>query len=80
MAEALNSMPALKDDVLVDDRDRLTIGKRVMEAKKSGYPFIIVVGKRACEMIPMFELLDTSEEESQFVSHKMLMNWARKLV
>lgn len=80
MAEALNSMPALKDDVLVDDRDRLTIGKRVMEAKKSGYPFIIVVGKRACEMIPMFELLDTSVEESQFVSHKMLMTWARKLV
>lgn len=80
LAEAMNSMPALKDDVVVDDRDRLTIGKRVMEAKKSGYPFIIVVGKRACEMMPMFELLDYSQEESQFVSHKMLMNWARKLV
>lgn len=77
---AMNSMPALQDDVVVDDRDRLTIGKRVMEAKKSGYPFIIVVGKRACEMVPMFELMHSSQEESQYISHKMLMNWARKLV
>lgn len=80
LAEAMSSMPALQDNVLVDDRDRLTIGKRVMEAKKSGYPFIIVVGKRACEMMPMFEFVDTKQEESHFVSHKMLMNWARKLV
>lgn len=80
LAEAMDSIPTLKDDVVVDDRDRLTIGKRVMEAKRSGYPFIIVVGKRSCELVPMFELLDSSQEESQFVTHRTLMNWARRLV
>lgn len=79
MAEVMSSMPVLQDEVVVDDRDRLTIGKRVMDAKKSGYPFIIVVGKRACEMVPMFELLDCVNEESQFLSHRMLMNWIREL-
>lgn len=79
MAEVMSSMPALQDEVVVDDRDRLTIGKRVMEAKKSGYPFIIVVGKRACEMVPMFELLDCINDKSLFLSHRMLMNWLREL-
>lgn len=80
LAETMNCMPALQDDVVVDDRDRLTIGRRIMDAKKSGYPFIIVVGKKACEAVPMFELLDSSQGESKFLSHKMLMNWASKLV
>ncbi|MPC39196.1 putative proline--tRNA ligase, mitochondrial [Portunus trituberculatus] len=79
LAEVMSGMPDLQDEVLVDDRDRLTIGKRVMEAKQTGYPFIIVVGKRACEMVPMFELLDCTMGKSEFLSHKMLMNWVRKL-
>ncbi|KAG0719664.1 putative proline--tRNA ligase, mitochondrial [Chionoecetes opilio] len=79
LAEVLSSTSALQDEVVVDDRDRLTIGKRVMEAKKSGYPFIVVVGKRACEMVPMFEVLDCVNDESQFLSHKMLMSWASQL-
>lgn len=79
LAEVMSGMPGLLDEVVVDDRDRLTIGKRVMEAKQSGYPFIIVVGKRACEMVPMFELLDCTTGKSEFLSHKMLMNWVREL-
>lgn len=72
-------MPGLQDEVMVDDRDRLTIGKRVLEAKKTGYPYTIIVAKRACEAVPMFELLDCASEESQFLSHRMLMDWVRGL-
>ncbi|KAJ6633681.1 putative proline--tRNA ligase, mitochondrial, partial [Pseudolycoriella hygida] len=37
----------LSDDIVVDDRLGLTIGKRLLEARKMGYPMIIVIGKEA---------------------------------
>lgn len=47
-----------KDDVIVDDRANLSIGRRLQEAKRSGYPLIIVIGKKAVEDIPRFEVYD----------------------
>lgn len=51
----------LSDSIIVDDRRQLTIGKRIMEAKKFGYPLIIVVGGKAAEEDPMFELHKINE-------------------
>ncbi|XP_034244727.1 probable proline--tRNA ligase, mitochondrial [Thrips palmi] len=47
-----------KNDVIVDDRTNLSIGRRITEAKRSGYPLIIVIGKKAVEDIPRFEVID----------------------
>ncbi|XP_013115163.1 probable proline--tRNA ligase, mitochondrial [Stomoxys calcitrans] len=43
-------------DVLHDDRKYLTIGKRLMEAKRMGYPLIIVIGSKSCEEVPKIEI------------------------
>ena len=51
-------MAHFSDDVLVDDRGSLTVGKKLMEAKKTGYPYIVVVGKRSVEPVPVFEVHD----------------------
>ena len=45
------------DDVVVDDRIQMTIGKRLMEAKKLGIPNIIVIGAKAAEAEPKVELI-----------------------
>lgn len=45
--ERLASEAGLRDDVVLDDRTNLTIGKRVLEAKRFGYPIIVVVGPKA---------------------------------
>ena len=37
--------PLFKNDVLIDDRTSLTIGRRVIEAKMIGIPFLVVLGK-----------------------------------
>ncbi|XP_023405323.1 probable proline--tRNA ligase, mitochondrial isoform X2 [Loxodonta africana] len=46
IAEAL---PQLHGEVLLDDRTHLTIGNRLKDANKLGYPFVIIAGKRALE-------------------------------
>ncbi|XP_075159774.1 prolyl-tRNA synthetase 2-like protein, mitochondrial [Haematobia irritans] len=43
-------------ELLHDDRKHLTIGKRVMESKRMGYPIVIVVGSKSCEDIPKIEI------------------------
>lgn len=49
---------SFKNDVIVDDRSNLSIGRRISEAKRIGYPLIIVIGKKAVEDIPRFEVID----------------------
>ena len=49
---------SFKNDIIVDDRTNLSIGRRLQEAKRVGYPLIIVIGRRAIEDIPRFEVYD----------------------
>ena len=46
----------LGDDVILDDRAKLTVGKKLREAKKTGYPYIILFGKKCLDQEPMLEL------------------------
>ncbi|CAG9789748.1 unnamed protein product [Diatraea saccharalis] len=41
----LDAVPALRGDVLVDDRHHLTIGKRLLMADRLGCPLVVVLGK-----------------------------------
>ena len=43
----LSRLPLLRDDVIWDDRDQLTIGQRVREARRSGHPAVLVFGRAA---------------------------------
>lgn len=43
--DMLEKSPLFRDDVLIDDRTSLTIGRRVLEAKMIGVPFLVVLGK-----------------------------------
>ncbi|OWR41350.1 putative prolyl-tRNA synthetase [Danaus plexippus plexippus] len=47
---------AVAGDVVLDDRHHLTIGKRLLQADKTGYPYIIVCGRSALESPPRYEL------------------------
>ncbi|XP_011186235.2 probable proline--tRNA ligase, mitochondrial [Zeugodacus cucurbitae] len=71
-----------EDDVLIDDRSNLTIGKRLLDAKRMGYPIVAVIGSKAAQPIPKVELHlttgDTMEVEpsealaliAKHISHK----------
>lgn len=40
----------------MDDRIKLTIGKRIIDARKCGFPFVIVVGKSCLKSNPSLEV------------------------
>ncbi|XP_011762634.2 probable proline--tRNA ligase, mitochondrial isoform X3 [Macaca nemestrina] len=51
------AVPQLHGEVLLDDRTHLTIGNRLKDANKFGYPFVIIAGKRALEDPAHFEAM-----------------------
>jgi len=59
----LEAIPALSNDILIDDRTELTIGKRLLEAKLIGYPYIIIIGKDAVNATPLYEVFDLIKEK-----------------
>ena len=46
----------LSNDVMLDDRERLTVGRKLREAKKTGYPLIVLFGKKCIDSEPRLEL------------------------
>ncbi|XP_053690976.1 probable proline--tRNA ligase, mitochondrial [Sabethes cyaneus] len=47
MLDEMDRLPALRSDVVVDDRTSLTIGKRLMDARKTGFPVVVVISSKA---------------------------------
>ncbi|XP_015127604.1 probable proline--tRNA ligase, mitochondrial isoform X2 [Diachasma alloeum] len=62
-------------DVIFDDRTQLTIGRRMLDAKRTGYPYVLVVGRYSMQENPLFELHDVNEGQRQDVSLDQLYNF-----
>ena len=58
MLEALQAQieAIFPDDMIADDRGKLTVGKKLREARKTGYPYLVVAGKGVLEENPLLEL------------------------
>lgn len=64
-----------RDDVIVDDRINMTIGKRVFEAKRTGYPVIVVIGSKATDPVaPKFELIELACNRTSLVTQPELLS------
>ncbi|XP_020288129.1 probable proline--tRNA ligase, mitochondrial [Pseudomyrmex gracilis] len=62
-------------DAILDDRTRFTIGKRMLYARATGYPYIIVIGKAATQSTPLFELHDLNNSVSHEFTLEQLDNY-----
>lgn len=59
----ISRLSGLSSDVLIDDRTNTTIGKRLIDAKKTGYPIVIVIGlKASVEGGELFEIHNQMNE------------------
>ncbi|XP_018589841.2 putative proline--tRNA ligase, mitochondrial isoform X2 [Scleropages formosus] len=70
----LEELPNLKGEVVLDDRTQLTIGKRLKDASRLGYPYVIVIGQSAMEEQPQFEVRCQQNEETMFLSKEGLLD------
>uniref|UniRef100_A0A452VBD1 Probable proline--tRNA ligase, mitochondrial n=1 Tax=Ursus maritimus TaxID=29073 RepID=A0A452VBD1_URSMA len=64
------AVPQLRGEVLLDDRTHLTIGNRLKDANKFGYPFVIIAGKRALEDPAHFEVWSQNTGEVVFLTRE----------
>ncbi len=56
------------DDVIVDDRTTMTIGKRLLNARRLGIPIVIVGGRASAESVPKFEVFLGTENDGVLVT------------
>lgn len=71
------ALPNLRGEVLLDDRTQTTIGKRLKDAGRLGYPYVVVVGKGAAEETPRFEVICQQTGETMFLSRDGLVDLLR---
>lgn len=62
-------------DVIIDDRVDQTIGRRLFDAKRTGYPYVIIIGKNAVEKTPHFEIHDINESNPLLVTLEQLRDF-----
>lgn len=74
----IEAIPDLKDDVLLDDRTSLTIGRRFLEARKMGYRFIVVIGKKSVEETALFEITDLKTNSQLYLNETALVNYIKQ--
>ena len=64
------AVPQLQGEVLLDDRTHLTIGNRLKDANKLGYPFVIIAAKRALDDPAYFEVWCQNTGEVVFLTRE----------
>ena len=55
------------NDLVVDDRTSMTIGKRIQSIKELGLPFAIIIGKDIIKNPPLVEVYDVYKNHSTFL-------------
>ncbi|KAM9327277.1 putative proline--tRNA ligase, mitochondrial [Gastrophryne carolinensis] len=77
--DVICTVPHMRGEVVLDDRDHLTIGKRLKEAHMMGYPYLIVAGKRATESPPQFEVQNHRTGEVQYLSREGVLDLIQEM-
>lgn len=78
LAGRVNSMPGLSGDVLLDDRNSWTVGRRLKDLYNIGIPYAVVAGKRSKEDVPRFELHDVYAGTSADLAQSEVLDFFRK--
>lgn len=67
----------LGNDVIIDDRLDQTVGKRLLDTKKLGIPYVAVFGKSLItdSGTPLIELQDTNNGTVQTLSYREAVNF-----
>lgn len=75
VASQIDQIQPFVQDVILDDRTTTTIGKKLMEAKRVGYPYIVVVGKKSLEPVPLVELHDLNHNTQHILTVSELFDY-----
>lgn len=74
VSDRLTDMPHLAGEVVIDDRTQFTIGRRLYEASRLGYPYTLVLGKKALQKPSLIEVHESSTGETTFLSREQIQD------
>jgi prolyl-tRNA synthetase len=80
VANQIDQIQPFMQDVILDDRMTTTVGKKLMEAKRVGYPYIIVVGKKSLQPVPLVELHDLNQNTQNVYTVAELFDYLKQTV
>jgi prolyl-tRNA synthetase len=80
VANQIDQIQPFMQDVILDDRMTTTVGKKLMEAKRVGYPYIIVVGKKSSQPVPLVELHDLNQNTQNVYTVAELFDYLKQTV
>ena len=66
-----------QSDVMLDDREKLTVGRKLREAQKTGYPLIVLFGKKCIDPEPRLELHNLNTGDMVELSPEQLLSRLR---
>ncbi|XP_041064227.1 probable proline--tRNA ligase, mitochondrial isoform X2 [Carcharodon carcharias] len=75
----IDAVPQLRGEVLLDDRSHLTIGKRLKDASRLGYPYVVIAGKRVLENPPLFEVSCQNNGKTVFLTQEGVLDFLRNV-
>ncbi|XP_076229289.1 prolyl-tRNA synthetase 2-like protein, mitochondrial isoform X2 [Nomia melanderi] len=73
--QILEIVNQLNIETILDDRTKLTIGKRMKLARLVGYPYVIVLGKTAMMSPPTFEVHNINDSSSTELSLESIASY-----
>lgn len=68
-------MDHFKNDILVDDRPGLSIGRKVLDSRRMGYPYLIIIGSMACQTPSLIELRVLNKSDPLYLSVSELIHY-----
>ncbi|XP_060526889.1 probable proline--tRNA ligase, mitochondrial [Cylas formicarius] len=71
-------VPELKQNVLLDDRTNLTVGRRFLDARRVGYRFVIVLNKLSSEDPPQFEMNDLARNSQMVLQENQIIKYIKE--
>lgn len=79
LSDTLTSLPNLRNEVVIDDRMKTTVGKRLHQADSQGYPYLIIVGRKSLEEPCLYELKDMREGSTEFLTQEQIVDKLRHI-
>lgn len=66
-----------RNDLIIDDRTYMTIGKRMQDCNALGFPFVIVFGRETAKEIPQFEVHNLNKGEMTIATKDVLLEYLK---
>ncbi|XP_066251406.1 probable proline--tRNA ligase, mitochondrial [Euwallacea similis] len=68
-------LPSFKNNIILDDRTSFTIGRRILDCRRMGIRYIIILNRYSSESSPIYEFIDIIEDRKLYLSESDIVSY-----